>query len=236
MRNFQGFQSKKAKNTPVPGQFFSELLPEIDDLWELKVSLYFLWRLDRMEGTFRYLTQVDISQDQAFMSGLGSNHDEQRLGLREALDRAVARGFLLQVRVKTDDEAGEELFFLNSPIGRAGVQGLQEGTWTPEEIRNAPITIDQERPNIFRLYEDHIGPLTPMLAERLRDAETSFPASWIEDAFLIAVENNVRRWRYIEAILKSWQEKGRDDRADRRDTQTDGRRYVEGEFSEFIEH
>jgi DNA replication protein DnaD len=75
-----------------------------------------------------------------------------------------------------------------------------------------------------------------MIAERLGDAEDNYPAQWIEDALQIAVENNVRRWSYVEAILKRWQEGGRDERTDRRDTEKDRRRYIEGEFSEFIEH
>jgi DNA replication protein DnaD len=67
------------------------------------------------------------------------------------------------------------------------------------------------------------------------DAEETYPAQWIEDAFRLAVENNVRRWNYVQAICR-WQEGGRDDRKDRRDTEKDRRRYVEGEFSDFIEH
>ncbi len=51
-----------------------------------------------------------------------------------------------------------------------------------------------------------------------------------EDAFRIAVENNKRNWRYIKAILRRWQEKGRHERQqDRRDTEKDRRRYAEWE-------
>jgi DNA replication protein DnaD len=75
-----------------------------------------------------------------------------------------------------------------------------------------------------------------MIADKLGEAEDNYPAQWIEEAVQIAVENNVRRWSYVEAILKRWQEGGRDERTDRRDTEKDRRRYVEGEFSEFIEH
>jgi DNA replication protein DnaD len=75
-----------------------------------------------------------------------------------------------------------------------------------------------------------------MIADKLGEAEDTYPAHWIEDAVRIAVENNARRWSYVEAILKRWQEGGRDERTDRRDTEKDRRRYVEGEFSEFIEH
>ena len=75
-----------------------------------------------------------------------------------------------------------------------------------------------------------------MIAEALRDAERTYPALWIEDAVRIAVENNIRNWRYVAAILNRWQAEGRDDRKDRRDSEKDRRRYIEGEFADFIEH
>jgi DNA replication protein len=53
----------------------------------------------------------------------------------------------------------------------------------------------------------------------------------VQDAFRIAVENNKRNWRYIQAILRRFQEKGRHERGqqDRRDTEKDRRRYAEWE-------
>ena len=70
--------------------------------------------------------------------------------------------------------------------------------------------IAQERPNIYDLYEQNIGLLQPLLAEQLLEAERDYPREWIEDAFRIAVENNARNWRYIDAILRRWAAEGRD--------------------------
>ena len=50
-----------------------------------------------------------------------------------------------------------------------------------------------------------------VIAETLHDAEDTYPIQWIEEAVRIAVENNVRRWKYVDAILKRWQEGGRDE-------------------------
>jgi DnaD/phage-associated family protein len=68
-----------------------------------------------------------------------------------------------------------------------------------------------------------------MLAESLKDAEQSYPASWVRDAIRLAVENNKRSWRYIEAILSRWKEQGRDERKNRRDTEKARRRYADWE-------
>jgi DnaD/phage-associated family protein len=210
---FTGFPSGKVRMTPIPAQFFSELLPAIDHLGEMKVTLFALWYLDRLEAPVRVL---------------GSD------GLDDALERAAQRGTLLRVNVKVGGRQ-EPVFFLNTPRGRAAVQAIQKGEWRPEFEDQPPMALEVERPNIFRLYEENIGPLTPLISEMLRDAEQTYHQDWIEDAIRIAIKNNVRNWRYVEAILRSWQEEGRDG-TNRRDSEKDRRRYVEGEFADFIEH
>ena len=233
---FSGFPTGKVHHTPIPGPFFSELLPEIDHLGELKITLYTFWQLDRREGTLRYLRREDLAGDIRLMCGLGKTSSEAESTLDESLERAKARGTLLRVDMTQDDADGDTLYFLNSPRGRAAVEGLEQGKWRPEDLPTAPIELNQERPNIFRLYEAHIGPLTPMIADTLRDAEDTYPADWVEEATRIAVENNIRRWRYVEAILRSWQEEGLDERKDRPNSQKDRQKYVEGEFAEFVKH
>ena len=225
---FSGFPSGKLRTTPVPAQFFSELLPEIDDLGELKLTLYVLWALDRQESQVRYLSYESFSGDRRLVASLAAR------GLDDALEKAVQRGTLLCV-LPEGGKKHEALFFLNSARGRAAVQAIQEGKWRPDELENSGVNLEVERPNIFRLYEQNVGPLTPLIAEMLEEAEKLYPSAWVEEAFKIAVAKNVRRWNYIEAILKSWQEEGRD-QTDRRNTAKDRRKYVEGEFADFIEH
>ena len=234
MTPLQGFPSGKAHLTPIPGDFFAELLPEIDHLGELKVTLYAFWRLDRMEGKFRFLKWSDFVKDTRFMKGMGRNLHTAEVNLGEALERAEGRGTLLRATIQLAEEE-ETFYFLNTPQGQAAVEAIRQGKWRPVDNPQATIELGMERPNVFRLYEENIGPLTPMIADRLREAETTYPLEWLEDAIRIAVENNKRSWSYVEAILRSWQEKGRDEQ-DRRDTEKDRRRYIEGEFSDIIKH
>jgi len=228
---FKGFPEGKVRFTRLPGPFFSELLPQIDDLAELKVTIYCLWYLEQAEGPFRYLRRSDFTSDQRFMQGIGPESDKN---LEEALDRAVDRGTLLRTEF-TNENGAETYYFINSPKGQAAVRAITLGDWRPSGDAHHPLSLDLERPNIYRLYEENIGPLTPMIRDELIDAETQYPTDWIENAMRIAVENNVRRWRYVQAILRSWQEEGRDEK-NRGDTQKDRRRYIEGPFADFIEH
>jgi DnaD/phage-associated family protein len=225
MKVFSGFPEGKVPLTPVPAQFFSQLLAEIDHLGELKVTLYVFWRLDRQEGTFRYLHRSDFLADERFMQGLGSSPEQSQAILDEALERCVRRGTLLRAQAGPD----QAVYFLNSPKGRAGAQAIEKGAWRPSGDAEHPLEVYLDAPNIFRLYEEHIGPLTPMISESLRDAEENYPAAWIEEAIRIAVENNKRSWRYIIAILERWQQEGRHERKDRRDTEKDRRRYADWE-------
>ncbi len=228
-KGFPGFPVGVLRTTPIPNLFYSELLPHIDHMGELKVTLYAFWALAQKEGRFRYLRKAEMAADDLLMQGL---EDADEAALEDALERAVARGTLLNVNVKLD--GGEDAFyFLNTPKGRTAVESIDKGDWRPTGLPETPLELSVERPNIFVLYEQNIGPLTPLIADKLRDAETNYPAKWIEEAVRIAVENNVRKWRYVEAILEDWRTRGRDEREDRGDSEKARRRYIEGEFADF---
>ncbi|MBN9387425.1 MAG: DnaD domain protein [Chloroflexi bacterium] len=70
--------------------------------------------------------------------------------------------------------------------------------------------VRSSRPDIYTLYEQNIGALTPILSERLREAENLYPAAWIEEAFAEAVNYNRRSWAYIIRILENWVTNGRE--------------------------
>ena len=220
---FEGLPAKVSFDR-IPSSFFSELLPQIDDLGELKLTLYFLWRLDRMEGDFRYLTEADIFADSQFLAGMADSPEAGAPALKESLTRCVNRGTLLKAEIQ---QQGDSIlvYFFNSPKGRAAVTAIQNGEWRPADDESIPVELTPERPNIYTLYEQNIGPITPLLAETLADAEDDYPANWIEEAFRIAVEKNIRNWRYVEAILRRWHERGYDVREDRRDTEEDLQKY-----------
>jgi DNA replication protein len=239
MPDFKGFPEGKVHLTPVPGPFFTELLPHMDQLGEIKLTLYIFWRLDRMEGAFRYLRRLDLLSDAKFIEGMGATTEAAQAAIDSALEQALKRGTLLQASL--DFENGpQEIFFLNSPKGRAALRAIQSGNWrlAGESQELAPALV--EPVNIFRLYEENIGPLTPLIADELTEAEQSYQPAWIEEAIRIAVENNKRNLRYIFAILERWRREGKHGQKekpqDRPDSPEAGRKYVEGKYSEFVEH
>lgn len=233
MRGFPGFPNGKLKVTPLPNLFFSDLLPLIDDLFELKVTLHGLWLLQQKKGEPRYFTFTELAQDETLMRSLQGSSLKPLEVLRESLERAVARGTLLQATAQRG-ETNEQLYLLNSESGRAAIHRIESGEWQPEEW-DEPVRLRANRPNIFVLYEQNIGLLQPILAEELMDAERTYPPEWIMDAFRIAVAQNVRRWAYVRGILERWAQDGR--RTSQTDESKAGRkRYLGGEYADLIEH
>ena len=260
MKGFSGFPAGKVHFTPLPNLFFSKLLPAIDDLAELKVTLHIFWLLYQQKGYPRYVSRRELEADGVLLGGLGGTGQEPEERLGQALERAVARGTLLHVTAlrqgpstarlsspKSPLKAGsgqaqeggkrDDWYFMNTDSGRRTVEKIRRGELeldavvTPTEVR-----LEVERPNIFVLYEQNIGLLTPLIAEELRDAEKTYPADWIEEAFRIAVEHNARHWRYVRSILERWAAEGKDSEKAGKGLEEDRRRYIEGKYAEYIEH
>ncbi len=225
MKAFSGFPPGKVRTVGLPEAVFTELVPLIDDLDELRLTLHILYGLARQRDRVRYVRHRELLSDRTLLDGLSQ---PTGAAVEAALERAVERGTLLRAEATVDDRK-ETVYFANSPRGRAAVEALRRGEPLPK-VTPAP------RPNIFVLYEENIGPLTSLIAEELREAEDLYPAEWIEAAFREAVALNKRSWKYIRAILERWRTEGRRDETDRRDREGDRRRYIEGEYGEYIEH
>jgi DNA replication protein len=234
---FVGFPDQKMKPVVIPDYFFVELVPQIDDLAELKLTLHCFWLLNEQEGELRYLRGADLRTDETLLRSLTLDNDLRtpQEAVEQALQRAVARNTLLKLEIESDtmefkDQGSgpsassgtgagegepkskiEDWYFINTVKGRQTLALIRQGKLKelqaaiPEEAR-----LRVQRPNIFRLYEQNVGLMTPLTAEQLRDMEKSYPPAWIEEAFEIAVSRNRRHLRYIHNILKRWETEGKD--------------------------
>ena len=243
---FVGFPDTKMKPVILPDLFFSDLLPQIEDLGELKLTLHCFWLLNEQGGAAKFLRGDDLRNDDTLLRSLhlNSNLRSPQQALADALERAVARNTLLKLEIESDDGRGgvkvEDWYFTNTPKGRQTLALVRQGRLgelqaaIPDEAR-----LKVNRPNIFVLYEQNIGMMTPLIADQLRDMEKSYPPDWIDEAFNLAVAGNKRRLRYIQAILKRWETEGKDDRTitakPEPNTEEERRRkYIPDEFSDII--
>ena len=106
---FVGFPDQKMLAVIVPDLFFVDLLPQIDDLAELKLTVYFFWLLNEQEGQMRFVRGDDMRSDRTLLQSLSLESDLRSplAALEDALERAVARNTLIRMDVETepfDDE------------------------------------------------------------------------------------------------------------------------------------
>ncbi|MDZ4768742.1 MAG: DnaD domain protein [Chloroflexota bacterium] len=196
---FSGFRAASAASFPVYASFITDALPLIDDLGELKVTLYALWAIRQREGSTRYLLLGDFASAGLFPAATADP-------LIDALDRACARGTLISETMRAEHDL--RLFFINDDAGRAAAAQVRVGHTLPLD-GDLPVTILPPRPSIYALYEQNIGALTPMIRDELLSAEREYPAGWLEEAMRLAVSGNKRNWRYIRAILDRWEKEGK---------------------------
>ena len=239
MQGFAGFPAGKLPTTTLPSLFFSELLPVIDNLAELKVTLHLIWLIGRKRGSLRYARLSELMSDQRLLDGLATKNATGETILRDALERATARGTVLHAVVYRG-EVIEDWYLINGPNGRQVVEKLRLGELDVTADVAEDIQLQVERPNIFVLYEQNIGLLQPMIAEELREAEQQYPPDWIVEAFHEAVALNKRNWRYVLRILERWRAEGKGSSSvsveGPRDSEARRRHYVPKGYEDLIEH
>ncbi len=170
-----------------------------------------MWLLHEKRSYPRFLTRRELVTDRVLARVLVRDGSDPQAAIDRALMSAVRRGTFLSGLVKGTG-ASERVYALNTePDRRAMARVVTKTSLGGEEVPPSAQEEPSERPNIFGLYEDNIGLLSPMIAEELKHTEAAYPHGWIEDAFREAVSNNKRSLRYITAILERWERDGRGD-------------------------
>ena len=235
MKQFTGFPAKM-DFTPLPNLFFSTLLPQISDIAELKTTIHLLGALYRKRGYPRFITYRELLTNKSLMRSLKQGTKPPEEILRQALEMAAKRGAFLHLILDRDGTA-EDIYLLNTDSDRQTVAKIQSGELVLDGLKGGglPPADAEEQPDIFTLYEQNIGMLTPMIAEELKEAEKLYPAGWINNAIKEAVSLNKRNWRYIARILERWSSEGKDSGAHKRDfKKTDPDRYIKQKYGHMV--
>jgi DNA replication protein len=187
----------------LPDSFFTQAVPKIQDLAELKVVLYVAYLILQKQDHPQFVTYKELLSHE-LMATMGEET------LRQALDSAVEHGTLLHSTLN--------------------INGMLKDVYS--------LTVDSRQPptiNIFALYEQNIGIITPMIAEELKEAEKLYPPRWIEEAFKEAVTLNKRSWKYIARILERWASEGKDSGEYKRDIKKGGPdKYIKGQYGHLV--
>jgi len=235
MSEFNGFPARM-EYTPVPNIFLSNLLPEITDLAELKVVLHIFRLLYFKKGFPKFITFNELLNDSGLMIGINEAGKSPEAILRKSLVSAVQRKVILHIA--GEDGSRDDIYMLNTAENREVIEKIQNGEIHLTGLETKRISrevITEKLPNIFTMYEENIGLLTPMIAEELRDAEKTYPELWIKDAVKEAVNAGKRNWRYISAILERWATEGKSVGTHLRDfKKTDPDKFIKGKYGHAV--
>ena len=198
---------------PVPRSLITDILPAMTDLNELHVVLAMLRLVLEAGDVSAPFEESTIVRDRTLRDALrvvgSGNSADYRIAT--GLDLAVGRGVLLRFRT-IEDQHERVWYTIATPEAKSAIDRMLQGESLPPrslwEGDSAP-RIEPERPTVFRLYEQNIGLLSPIIADQLVRAMERYPREWIEDAIGEAVAYNRRNWRYIQRILQNWATTGR---------------------------
>lgn len=199
--------------TPIPSSFMNDVVGIIRSMEEMQVSLA-IFRLLHGGGGFDLpLAEKQILRDRSLRAALRVEGSPRApdTGISKGLELAITRGTLIRL-VSAQGRKRAVFYYLNTVENRTNTSLMEVGQLAPPrdlwpDDQPPQVTID--RPNAFRLYEQNIGPLTPLIADQISRAIEDYPDDWIEDALEEAVSYNRRSWRYVMKILESWQASGR---------------------------
>ena len=202
----------KTEFISLPDSFFTQAMPKMQDLAELKIVLYVSYLiLRKQERPHPDIVGITYKELKSEICRLSAELDEETL--RQALDLAIEHGTLLLSTLNINGVL-EDVYSLRAPMYRSP---------QPPAV------------NIFALYEQNIGMITPMIAEELKEAEKLYPPQWIEEAFKEAVTLNKRSWKYIARILERWASEGKGSGEYKRDIKKDDPdKYIKGRYGHMV--
>lgn len=199
----------------VPHALLTSVASEISEIEELQVVIAAFRLASDLGGIDHAIPEESLERDHWLRRALrieGSpNAPRERIAKGATL--ATGRGTLLRFTTRVGRET-RVWYYLHTVENQARLAQMATGAAAPPtelHLDGAVPVVEAEQPNVFRLYEQNVGLLTPLIAERIVRALERYPTAWIEDAIAEAVAYNRRNWRYIARILENWTVAGRGD-------------------------
>ncbi|HEY4385139.1 MAG TPA: hypothetical protein VGN34_11790, partial [Ktedonobacteraceae bacterium] len=167
MQPFTGFPSGRNPYVPIPETFFTHLIADIEDTFELKVTLFIFWRLAQKKGNARCISDRELLLDELLLESLKRRGDPRPPveRLYTALDQAVARGTLLRAQFcfySPQKGEAEQItwYFFHTARSRKIVEELEGGKLIPASFFNSilPLQEEEEEEKLEPAHPVAIGP------------------------------------------------------------------------------
>ncbi len=219
-------EASDKQDVPIPEWFLYDTAPKIREMVEMQVMLA-CFRLAAEFSETEPIAEARLVQDERLnqalrFDGATTLPDGE---IKRGIELALARDTLLAFSLETQAGRRVRWLLIATEENRMRLRRYESGALPAPELPDesdvaGPVV--RSRPGVFRLYEQNIGLVTPIIADRLVEALELYPEQWIEDAIGAAVSYNRRNWRYIQRILETWATEGRTNEANRRDQSSTG--------------
>ena len=203
-------KSKEFGYIPTPNIIFGKLLDEIEDINDLKFILRIIWMINQIKRVPKYLTIEEIMADKIVHAIISTKSDiAMHATCLSMIKNPQFSNLLICHEIDTSKSTSTVVAF-NTTRNKTMLNKTQQLDKS-DSVFQPDGDVSAESPNIFKLYEDNIGTLNPIIADELKIAETTYPNSWITSAFKESVLRNKRSWNYIKTILENWHREGKND-------------------------
>ena len=196
-----GFKQDSGLTLSLPADF-AETICSSDCQKDCVILLLTVFQLLAKQERPTWILDAYLLAD-AVKSVFAESVDRYEIALAEALEAQLLLAY------SEFHHPGQHYLIPATPVGIRLFNALLSGEVSIRDVDQAlPVSL-HPKANIYELYEQNIGMLTPMIADQLKLDEAEYPPEWIVEAVNEAVQHNVRNWKYVSAILNNWKENGR---------------------------
>jgi hypothetical protein len=208
-----------------PHDFYSQIPNMVNDIGLSPYAFRLYGHLRRVAGEEGrcWRSTKTLAQECSMSAGSVSNAKQELLEACVPLIRV--KKIPMRTGFSYDEITITDLWKINHDVYQKSTVHLVNGS--PHEravhqvkqrislLKNNPITTtttaQPAKSNAFTLYEQNIGPLTPHISETLTHLMIDYSEAWLNRAILEAAEQNVRKIKYISAVLEGYRERGSPD-------------------------
>lgn len=106
-------------------------------------------------------------------------------------------------------DGGEDIYNINNIYSDAAPSAAEkELSEVPSSDTATGVPSPEEIGKVFKVYEQNIGVLSPMIVDVLKERITAQGAALVSLAVAEAVKNNAKSIRYVEKVLGAWERDG----------------------------
>lgn len=120
-------------------------------------------------------------------------------------------------------------------IDRGGREVLEPGKSNTVQTAAGQPAARSPDGKVMDFYLNNMGELTPQIAGWLDQACLDFTEEWVYLALKEAVRSGKTGWNYVDAILKSWREKGYP-ASDKKHKKRGAERFTTGRYAHVVKH